>query len=132
MVAEEPDPTYDVIDADDAFFAALLAADVTALTSLLTEDFVIVDVMSGGVSPRGLIVDAVGSGQLQFLEVLRDPSEASVRHRGGSAVVVGRTRMTMRFGEAETTVDSRYTHVFVAEPGGWRLMSAQGTPMPAA
>jgi ketosteroid isomerase-like protein len=46
-----------------------------------------------------------------------------------AAVVVGRTRMTMRFLDSESTVESRYTHVYAHDADGWRLLSAQGTPI---
>jgi ketosteroid isomerase-like protein len=72
---------------------------------------------------------AVESGALKFREVVRDPTQASVRHRRGTAVVVGRTRMTMRFLDSESSVESRYTHVYTHDADGWRLLSAQGTPV---
>ena len=118
-----------VLASDEAFFEALLAADPTALADLLTDDFVIVDVMSGGVTDRAALLDAVASGVLRFVDIVRDSAEASVRTRAGVAVVVGRTEMTMRFGPDTVTAGSRYTHVFVEESGRWRLLSAQGTPL---
>jgi len=41
-----------VLGADEAFFDALLAADRAVLATILAVDFVIVDVMSGGVTER--------------------------------------------------------------------------------
>ncbi len=121
--------TAEVLRAEESFFAALLAADLGALTGVLAEDFLIVDVMSGQVADRAAILGAVESGDLEFLEVVRDPTQAVVRHRPGAAVVVGRTRMTMRFLGSESTVESRYTHVYAQDADGWRLLSAQGTPV---
>jgi hypothetical protein len=43
-------------------------------------------------------------------------------------VVVGRTAMRGSFQGAEFVAASRYTHVYV-DDGGWRLASAQGTPI---
>jgi hypothetical protein len=43
-----------VEDADQSFFAALRAADGAALATLLTDDFVLVDVMRGAEVPRAL------------------------------------------------------------------------------
>jgi hypothetical protein len=37
--------------------------------------------------------------------------------------------MTMRFLDSESTVESRYTHVYAHDADGWRLLSAQGTPV---
>ena len=115
------------LDADEAFFAALLAADRQALDLLLAEDFALVDVMAGQTVPRDVFLGLVATGQLTFFEVVRGAADVSVRQRPGLQVIVGRTRMTMRFEGAPITVNSRYTHVFVADAGGWRLLAAQGT-----
>jgi uncharacterized protein DUF4440 len=47
--------------ADRAFFAALLSSDGAALDALLTDDFILVDVMAGGVIGREALVDVVAS-----------------------------------------------------------------------
>ncbi len=112
--------------ADAGFFAALVAGDVAALRGLLAEDFLIVDVMSGGVTGREGFLGALDGGGLAFSGV--EPAEVTVRQYGGAAVVVGRTAMRGSFQGAEFVVASRYTHVYV-EDGGWRLASAQGTPI---
>jgi ketosteroid isomerase-like protein len=67
----------DVLASDEAFFDALLAADPAALADVLTDDFVIVDVMSGGVTDRAALLDVVASGVLRFVDIVRDPAEAS-------------------------------------------------------
>ena len=120
-----------ILDADGRFFAALLAADTDALAEILADDFEIVDVMAGGVATRAQFLEAMTVGGLRFTEVLRDGNELTVRERPGLGVVVGRTRMTMSLGPNEISVGSRYTHVFVADGAGWRLLAAQGTPIGA-
>jgi ketosteroid isomerase-like protein len=117
------------LDRDDAFFDALLSSDVEALRDLLTDDFLIVDVMAGQVASRDDILGAIGNGDLRFVEVARDRNDVAVRGRDDVAVLVGRTRMRMNFLGNEASVSSRYTHVFVQEGDRWRLMSAQGTPI---
>jgi ketosteroid isomerase-like protein len=120
-----------VLAAEREFFAALLAGDDAVLDGLLADDFVIVDVMAGQAVPRqdflGVIAATDGSQRLEFVEVVRNEAETLVRHRPGVAVVLGRTRMTMRFQGAELTVPSRYTHVWSEDGGRWRLLAAQGT-----
>jgi ketosteroid isomerase-like protein len=121
--------------ADDRFFTALLAADPLALDQALTQDFVLVDVMAGGTVPREALIDLVGTRKidlvgtrkLEFLTIARDPADRSVRLREGLSVVVGTTRITMRYEGQQVTTDSRYTHVFVLEDRRWRLLTAQGT-----
>lgn len=114
-------------DQDAAFFAALLAADTDALRRILTDDFLIVDVMTGSVTDRASFVDAVGSGAVTFRTI--DRYAGAVRRYPGVAVVVGRTAMRGDAGGQEWAAASRYTHVYVDDAGTWRLASAQGTPI---
>jgi ketosteroid isomerase-like protein len=118
--------------ADAAFFAALLDRDVGALDALLARDFLIVEVAGGAVHPRGAFLDAISGGVVTFREITTFPDEAVIRLVGpGTGIVVARTAMSFKGSEgAPTTLDSRYTHVFRAEGRNWRLVSAQGTPMP--
>jgi ketosteroid isomerase-like protein len=117
----------DVLHAEDTFFSALLAGDATALDGVLAEDFALVDVIAGAVLPRQALVGLIASGELTFLEIVRNPADTSVRQRTGVGVVVGRTRMTISGPEGQVTVHSRYTHVYVNDAGQWRLLAAQGT-----
>ena len=119
-----------VLSAEDAFFQALLRGDGEGLRDVLTQDFLLIDVMSGSEIPGAALVDLVGSRQLRFDAV--DRLDARVRVYGTAAVVTGQTRMQGRFGEQPFGAHSRYTHVYVRSGGGWRLASAQGTPIAAA
>ena len=126
--AKDPN-TRDVLARDESFFDALLAADRDALDDLLTDDFLIVDVLMGQISHRGDLLGAISTGALRFADVMRHPAERVTRHRDSVAIVVGRTRMVIHHPGGEVTVRSRYTHVYVRDGGRWRLMSAQGTPI---
>jgi hypothetical protein len=55
------------------------------------------------------------------------PLSNIVRRRPGIAVVTGTTRMTMAFAGEQSTVPSRYTHVYEQTGEGWQLLAAQGT-----
>ena len=116
-------------EADQSFFTALRTADGPALAALLTDDFVLIDVLRGGEVPRGDLIAAVGAGQLRFdaIEVVA----SRVRRYGDTAIVTGETRMRGRFGDAGWAAHSRYTHVYVQQDGRWRLASAQGTQIAA-
>ena len=120
--------TCEVLASDESFFTALLAADHELLGTILADDFLIIDVLSGQVAHREELLGAISSGQLGFAEVTRHSEERSVRLRDSAAVVTGLTRMVMCYQGDEVTVQSRYTHVYSRESGRWRLMSAQGTP----
>jgi len=112
---------------DDRFFAALLAADIDALRVLLADDFVLVGVFDGGIVTKDALLEVLGSGMLAFVSIV--PVERAARRYGDAAVIVGRTSMACRFARSEIGVESRYTHVFAAGEGRWRLVSAQGTPI---
>jgi ketosteroid isomerase-like protein/GNAT superfamily N-acetyltransferase len=121
--------TDEILACDESFFTALLAADHKLLAAILADDFLIIDVLSGQVTHRDELLGAISSGQLRFAEVTRYAEERSARPRASAAVVVGRTRMVMRYQGNEVTAQSRYTHVYARDSGRWRLMSAQGTPV---
>ncbi|HTO70059.1 MAG TPA: nuclear transport factor 2 family protein [Myxococcota bacterium] len=123
----------ELLRADTAFFAALLAGDTPALDGLLGDDFAIVDVAAGNVTGRAAFREAVASAEVRFAAIETNPDEALVRLYGDTGVVVGRTKMKLRLPDgAELEVGSRYTHVFHRAAGaGWRLVSAQGTQIPA-
>lgn len=120
-MSETPDPKT----ADGRFFDALLAGDLAALDRILADDFLIVDVMRGEVTTKAALLEAIGARQVAFESIV--PADRSVRLYGMTAVIVGRTRMAVRFGGASFAVESRYTHVFVRQDGDWRLVAAQGT-----
>src|SRR5262249_26215107 len=121
--------TREVLECDEAFFIALLAADHELLGAILADDFLIIDVLSGQVARREELLGAISSGQLRFAELTRYAGDRSVRLRASAAVVAGRTRMAMGYQGNEVTAHSRYTHVYARDSGRWRLMSAQGTPV---
>lgn len=116
-----------VLETERDFFAALLAPSSEILDSLLTDDFLLVDVLTGSEVPKAAFLDFMGSGQLVFESIV--PAETRVRSYGPVSVVTGRTEMQGRIGENRFTTKSRYTHVYVQQGGRWRLASAQGTPI---
>lgn len=118
-----------VIAADTRFFDALMQADGAVLDQLLVEDFILVDVLSGGVIEKAVLVPLVASRRLTFETITPDPAALRVRFYGATAVIVGRTRMSGRYEDTPWSASSRYTHVYVEDQGTWRLASAQGTPI---
>ena len=115
------------LDAERTFFGALIDSDRAALGRVLSEDFVLVDVMTGSLIERTVLIDLVGERRLEFESI--DPAETLVREYGCAAVVTGRTRLHGRYEGTPFSARSRYTHVYVRQDGGWRLASAQGTPI---
>ncbi len=125
--------TEEVLAAEETFFGSLLNCDIESLETVLSADFVIVDVRSGDVADRSTLVEAMRSELLTFTAIERDLADVTVRLRPGVAVAVGRTALTMQVaGQQPATTPSRYTHVYSRDDGRWRLMSAQGTPLPSS
>lgn len=84
--------------------------------------------MRGDVTGRADFLAAVSAQDVTFHRI--DPADRNVRRYGATAVVTGRTQMSGSAGDAEFTVASPYTHVFVdTGTAGWQLVSAQGTPI---
>jgi hypothetical protein len=117
-----------VLDAEAAFFMALLAADRAALDTVLAHDFLLVGVGDGQIVARAVLLDLVGSRDLEFLEIDWNRRDVLLRNRPAVAVAIGHTRMTMRFQGTTTTVHSRYVHTYVNDGDQWQLLTAQGTP----
>jgi ketosteroid isomerase-like protein len=118
--------------ADAAFFEALVDADIPALEELLAEEFLIVDVASGSVHPRAAFLGAISGAMVIFQGIETFPDETVIRLIDpGTGIVIGRTAMSFSDAEGSAVeVASRYTHVFQADGPNWRLVSAQGTPIP--
>jgi Domain of unknown function (DUF4440) len=120
------DPIMDVLAAERDFFSALTMASPEALEHVLGDDFLLIDFV-GGTSSKAPFMVLIGSGQLVFDEIERDPDETLIRLFGTIAVVTGRTRMKGHLGGTAFSVGSRHTHVYAARQGRWTLVSAQGT-----
>ncbi|WP_158588095.1 YybH family protein [Actinomadura logoneensis] len=123
-----PDDRASLLDHDQRFFDALVAADTARLDGLLDEEFILVAVNDGAAVTKAQLLGAIDGG-LRFPAIESHHADAVVRRVGDAAIVVGRT--SMNFSDADGTSftsGSRYTHVFAADAtGGWRLVSAQGT-----
>ena len=115
---------------DKQFFAALIAGDAQALDHILTDDFTLIDVMSGSEITKPDFLAFIGSGQIKFESI--EPDENRVRLYQTTAIVTGRTQMKGQLGGALFAASSRYTHVFVDQRREWRLATAQGTPISPA
>ena len=115
----------EVLEAERKFFDALVAGDVKTLERVLSDDFIIIDVMGGSEASKPMILGAIGAGWLKF-ETIK-PVEARVRFYSETAVVTGRTQMQGQLEGAPFEFKSRYTHVYAKQESQWRLVSAQGT-----
>jgi hypothetical protein len=86
----------------------LLESNVEALNRVLTDDFLLIDVMGGSEIPTAVLFDAIRSCQLKFETIER--LDSRVRFYQTTAVVTRSTQMSGRFGATPFTAHSRYTH----------------------
>jgi hypothetical protein len=117
----------DPLAADRRFFDLLLAANAEGLSDLLAESFQLIAVGTGELVSKSEFVDALATGLLRFHSI--SPTHTQVRTYGDSAIVTGRTEMTVTMGTHWSKVQSRYSHVYVNQGASWRMVLAQGTPI---
>ncbi len=117
----------DPVAVDSQFFVWLTEANARAVDRLLTDDFLLIDVMRGGEVPKAALLAAMQSGDLKFESI--EFADVRLRSYPGTAIVTGRTKMRMKFQETRAEAHSRYTHVYVMVGGQWRLAAGQGTPI---
>jgi len=111
--------------AEQEFFAGLIEANRDALAGVLSDDFVLIDVMTGSEVPKSALLDVVSGGGLKFESI--DLVEHRVRVYGSTAVITGRTEMKGLYNGLAFQTSSRYTHIFVDDGERWRMVAAQGT-----
>ena len=111
--------------ADQEFFTALIEGDQAALNRILADDFQLIDVMTGSTVSKAALREILGERGLRFDEINR--IDYRVRIYGSTAIITGQTKMVGSFTGQRFELDSRYTHVFVEQGNGWRMVAAQGT-----
>lgn len=126
MQIQEPN----VLKVDRKFFRGLIEGNSLDLDHLLSDDFLLIEVLSGAEIAKGTLLAALSSGELKFENI--DPIESRVRLYHRAAVVTGTTRMTGRFADAPFVLFSRYTHIYYQQQDEWHLVSAQGTQITSA
>jgi ketosteroid isomerase-like protein len=114
-------------DVERDFFASLISNDVGNLRKIVTDDVVLIDVMSGSEVSGPELAEVLQSGRLRFSSI--DRIAFRVRTYECVAVVTGQTVMTGAYDGQHFRIDSAYTHVFVKENNSWHMASAQGTPI---
>src|SRR5215203_3810441 len=126
MQTEEPN----VLQVERKFFSALIEGNSAELDHLLSDEFLLIDVLTGAETTKGTLLAALSSGQLKFENI--NPNESRMRLYHCAAVVTGTTRMNGRFADAPFVLFSRYTHVYSHQQDEWHLVSAQGTQITSA
>jgi hypothetical protein len=117
-----------VLAAEDARFAAMVAADVAGMRRWLAEDLRYVH-STGKVENRDELIAGIAAGKLRYIALT--PGERQVRFLGPSAAVVeGSARIQAAAGAATADFQSRYVAVYALDGASWRLRAWQSLRLP--
>ena len=118
----------DVIQTHDAFFRAMLNADVKMLENLTADSFSVTH-SSGSQNPRAQLLNRFSSGLLKYTKLETTNAVASVT--GDTAVVRGIA--SVQTADAPAGIPPRtvaYTLVFANQGGSWRAVALVGNSAP--
>ena len=116
-------------EADRAFFAAIAAHPPAALETVLDEAFAYRTSRGAVIGKRALI----GHLSQGLTRVAGTRSLRALRARSrDTAVVTGVAEVSVAETDGPRTVWSRYTHVWVARDGLWRLLYREASESPGA
>ncbi len=117
-----------VLRAEDARFAAMVAADSEGMRRAFAEDLAYVH-STGDVQGSDDLVASIAGGQLRYLAL--DPAERKVVFLGpDAAYVLGRGRIHARAGDRELDFRARYLAIYARSGENWRLRAWQSLRLP--
>ena len=117
-----------VLAAEDARFAAMVAADAGEMRRWFADDLVYVH-STGQVESRDQLIESITSGRTRYVAVT--PVERQVVPLGTAAAAVrGRGRFRVTAGGNALDLQIRYLAVYGNEDGIWRLRSWQSLRTP--
>ena len=114
-------------EVENDFFDALISSDIGKLHKTISDDIVLIDVMSGSEVSGTELAEVLLRGHLRFGSI--DRIRFKVRNYEDLAIITGQTVMAGAYDGKQFKINSAYTHVFIKENENWRMVSAQGTPM---
>lgn len=124
-----PEASGDVVlAAEDARFAAMVAADPAAMRRWFADDLVYVH-STGMVEDRDQLIASIVGGRLQYLAL--EPSSRKVVFQGPDAAFVhGAARIKVLAGDKALDFPARYLAVYGLQDGAWRLRAWQSLRLP--
>lgn len=105
-------------------FDAMMKQDVAALDTLLDDELDYVHA-GGGLQSRTQFLDMIRKQTLVYESIA--PSEVRVRVYDGLALATGRSRMRVRSASGVSSLDARFTEVYVRRGGQWLLTAWEAT-----
>jgi uncharacterized protein (TIGR02246 family) len=110
--------------ADAARIKAFIAADRTALGSLLGEDLTYTH-SSGKLDGKAAIIDAITSGKTQYHSMT--PEDVVVRLYGDVAILTGLAAVNVTNDGKLLDLKLRFTSVYAKRDGRWQFVAWQST-----
>jgi hypothetical protein len=117
-----------VLAAEDARFAAMIAADPEAMRRWFSDELVYVH-STGVTEGREQLIAGIAGGKLQYLAV--EPAERRVVFQGTEAAFVqGVARIKARSGAQDFDFRARYLAIYGLKEGAWQLRAWQSLRLP--
>ena len=117
----------EVLAADDARYAAMIALDFAALGRLLADDMLYTH-SSAVTDTKAEYLAALRSGKYRYRGARREG--ATVRIHGDVAIVNGRSAIDVDVDGAPRSLRNAFTNVWIRTPAGWRMTAWQSTNLP--
>ena len=119
----------EVLAADDARYAAMIAQDYDALDKLLADDLLYTHSTSATDTKREYLA-ALRSGKYRYRAARREGT--SVRIQGTIAIVNGRSFIDVDVDGVPKSLANVFVNVWARTPAGWQMMAWQSTAVPKA
>ncbi len=119
---------YAVLSAEDARYAAMVAADPEAMRRWFAEDLLYVH-STGVVEDRDQLIASIVGRRLQYIAI--EPGERRVVFQGADAAFVhGVAQIKARAGDKALDFRARYLAVYALQDDAWRLRAWQSLRLP--
>jgi ketosteroid isomerase-like protein len=119
----------EVLAAEDARYAAMIARDFAALERLLADDLLYTH-STAVTDTKAQYLAALQGGKYRYKGARREG--VTVRVHGTTAIVNGRATIEVDVDGAPRTLSNVFINVWVKTPAGWQMTAWQSTPLPKA
>jgi ketosteroid isomerase-like protein len=116
-----------VLDAQDRRLALTVAADIPALSAMMTDDLTYTHA-NAVVESKAEFLDALRTGRYRYRSTTFE--DRRVRLHGEAAIVSGTCRVRVVAGGNDVDVRLRFTELYVREGGAWKMALWQSTRVP--
>jgi ketosteroid isomerase-like protein len=116
--ARAAEPEAAVLAAQDKRVALTIAADVTALGAMMTDDLTYTH-SSAIVDSKAEFLEAIRSGKYKYKSMTFE--DRRVRFHGDVAIVSGTTHVQVTSSGKDLDIRLRFTELYAKEAGAWKM-----------